>query len=94
MMDLLLSRYSNIDYVMNMDMIDGVDLINKAMEEKEEQRIWSVWLARLSNMDKKNYVSFEQYKRKIMNPKITNPTITVEEQIKEAECVKSRDRKR
>jgi hypothetical protein len=45
-------------------------------------------------MDAKNNISFEQFKRKLVRPKISQPTITVEEQIKEAERIKAGDRKR
>jgi hypothetical protein len=66
----------------------------KALEKREDQKIWEIWLARIPNMDAKNHISFEQFKRKIMRPKTTQPTITVEEQIKEAERIKAGDRKR
>jgi hypothetical protein len=69
-------------------------MYDKALEKREDQKIWEIWLARIPNMDAKNNISFEQFKRKLMRPKISQPTMTVEEQIKEAERIKTGDRKR
>jgi hypothetical protein len=69
-------------------------MYEKAIEKREDQKLWEIWLAKLQRMDKNNYQSFEQFKRKIMRPKTTQPTMTVEEQIKEAERIKAGDRKR
>jgi hypothetical protein len=66
----------------------------KAVEKREEQKLWDIWISKLPSMNAKNYQSFEQFKRKIMKPKITQSTKTVEEQIKEAERIKAGDRKR
>jgi hypothetical protein len=66
----------------------------KAFEKNEEQKLWDIWLTKLPHMNKNNYISFEQYKRKFYQPKVTKSNMTVEEQIKEAERIKSQDQKR
>lgn len=35
-----MSRYSNIDYVLNMPITDGAKLIRKAREEKDREEKW------------------------------------------------------
>lgn len=46
---------------------DAINLINKAYEKDFEGKAWSMWLTLYPNMDKKNFVSFNDYKKKIIN---------------------------
>lgn len=61
LLDMLLKRYSNIDYVMNLDFQDGIDLINKATEKVDEERHWDVWLIMYTNMTEQTYKSFDEW---------------------------------
>ena len=64
-MDLLLSRYSNICYVLEMDWKSGFDLIFKGYEKQAEERIWQMWLARYPHMNKDNFVTYNDFKEKM-----------------------------
>ncbi len=41
---MLLSRYSNIEYVMKMDADEGIFLIYKAIENNEKEKLYQKWL--------------------------------------------------
>ena len=51
-----------------MDWQRTLDLINKAYEKQFEDKAWSMWLTLYPNMDKKNFVSFDEYKKKLITP--------------------------
>lgn len=82
-MDLLLSRYHNIDYVMNLNWTDGIKLINKAIKERDRQKIWDIWISCYPNMTKDNYITFEDFYDKATK-KVTVSTKTAEEIYNEA----------
>lgn len=44
---------------------DAVQIINKAYEKEFENKFFSMWLTLYPNMDKKNFISFDDYKRKL-----------------------------
>lgn len=76
-MDLLLSRYANIDYVMNLEIDDFVGIIKCAMEKESDERLYQMWLAIYPNMDKDTFISFNEFKDKALGKK------TKEEQMDE-----------
>lgn len=57
MLDLLLKRYSNIDYVMKMDAEDGLKLIIKAIENDVKDKLYLQWLHDDARYEK----SFNEY---------------------------------
>lgn len=61
MLDLLLSRYSDIMFVMNMPFRDGYKQMIKAYEEHNEERLFDRWL---SGYEKE--MSFEEFKKELM----------------------------
>lgn len=69
-MDLLLSRYSDIHYILNLDFQSAIRLIKKAYEKDLEKRLWEMWLTLYPNMDKKNFIDFEEFKNKIIKPNV------------------------
>jgi hypothetical protein len=62
-MDLLLTRYSDIRYILEMDFEDGVEIINKAIEKSAEQRDWEIWVSLYPHFDKKSFISFEKFSK-------------------------------
>ena len=52
MLDLLLKRYSNIGYVMEMDSEDGLKLIIKAIENEAKDKLYLQWLHDDARYDK------------------------------------------
>ncbi|WP_136711314.1 hypothetical protein [Clostridium tyrobutyricum] len=65
---MLLSRYGSS--VLDLDIYYGFELIKKVYENRNNERLWDMWLALYPNMDKDHFISFEDYKNKIIgNPK-------------------------
>lgn len=58
---MLLKRYGQIDYVLNMDVEAGIEQINKVYEMESKQQSWEMYLTRYANMTKDNYVSFDEF---------------------------------
>ena len=85
-------RYSNIDYIMNLGINEGVLLINKAIEEKRKRKHWEMWLARYPYMDKENYTSFEDFHDSLCGNNIS--TISKEEALRKAEEIEKKAREK
>lgn len=45
-LDALLHRYSNIEYIMNMDTTLGLKMITKCFEKENESMLWDLYVAR------------------------------------------------
>ena len=56
--ELLLSRYSNFNYVLMLDFEEGYELIQKAYEKDLEKMLWDRWLVDYRSMTKDNFVNF------------------------------------
>lgn len=80
---MLLRKYSNIDYILNLNFNEGYEFILKAFEKDLERTIWEKWLIDYQSMDKKNFKSFEEYKKAIMMP-IAEKQLTKEELLEQA----------
>ena len=59
--DLLLHRYGNIEYIIQSDIETAIRIINKAREKEKENRFFLQWVVQLPNMSKENFVSFDEY---------------------------------
>lgn len=59
--DLLLHRYGNIEYIMHLDIGSAMRVIDKAREKEKENRYFLQWVVQLPNMTKETYLSFESY---------------------------------
>ena len=84
--DLLLHRYGNIEYIMRLDISDSLAIIEKAREKEKEQRYFLQWVVQLPNMTKDTYISFESYVDKVTGRNID--TRPVSECMKEIEEIK------
>lgn len=63
--DLLLHRYGNLEYIMQLDIEAAERVIAKAREKEKENRYFLQWVVQLPNMTKENYISFESYVDKV-----------------------------
>jgi len=66
----LLTRYSNIDFVLRLSFCEGLSLLIKALEEYKKEKAWQVWLAKYQHMDKESYVPFEDFYKKTKVPEV------------------------
>lgn len=86
---MLLHRNYGENYL-NFDLSKIVRLIGGASKKEHEDRLWQVWLVLLGQMKEDNYISFEEYKRKIdsriaVNEKTTEELYEMAEKIKKAD---------
>jgi len=58
---LLLTRYKDIDYILNLDIGTGIELIKKAYERKTEDLLMQRWM-----MHYEKEISFDEFKEKLM----------------------------
>ena len=59
--DLLLHRYGNLEYIMQTDIDTAERIIAKAREKEKEKQYFLQWVVQLPHMTKENFVSFESY---------------------------------
>ncbi|MGL5642995.1 MAG: hypothetical protein ACRDDM_12035 [Paraclostridium sp.] len=70
---------------------DAIELINKAYAKDFENKAWEMWLTLYPNMDKKNFTSFEDYKKKIIRtPQINQANSSVDEILKDVSEIRSK----
>lgn len=74
--DLLLHRYGNIDYIMQMEIELAAKIIDKAKEKEQENRYFIQWAVQLPNMTKETYISFEDYVDKVTGRNIDTRPIS------------------
>lgn len=68
---MLLHRYHNIEYILQLDADTGAPLILKALEQEKEARIFQQWTAQLPIMAYSGkYVSFADYKDRVTGANI------------------------
>jgi hypothetical protein len=88
MYDLLLSRYHNIDFVMHLDLIDGLELYAKARKKRQEERLYQAWVSLYPHFDKDNFISWEDYRDRHNQMKLPVSRKSAEELIAEAADIK------
>jgi len=53
---------------MNMDFYEAVELINHLFKEIGKRKLWEMWLTMYPNMDKKTFVSFDDFYKRSSRP--------------------------
>ena len=86
--DLLLHRYGNLEYIMQLDIETAGIIIAKAREKEKENRYFLQWVVQLPNMTKDNYLSFDQYMDRVTGRNID--TRPVSECMAEIEEIKKK----
>ena len=56
--DLLLHRYGNLEYIMQSDIDSAMRIIEIAREKEKENRYFLQWVVQLPHMTKESYISF------------------------------------
>lgn len=59
--DLLLHRYGDIDYILHLDIETAERVIAKAKEKERENRFFLQWVVQLPRMTDETYISFDSY---------------------------------
>lgn len=86
--DLLLHRYGNLEYIMHLDMVTAARIIAKAKEKEQEKRFFLQWVVQLPKMTEETYISFESYVDKVTGRNID--ARPVDECMKEIEEIKKK----
>lgn len=86
--ELLLRRYSNINYILNKDWIDGMHFISKAFEKEQEEILFQAYINE-SYID----MTFDEYKEKaICRPYQKMKVSEIDELLEKSEkIIKRRD---
>lgn len=74
--DLLLHRYGNLEYIMQTDIEAAQRIIQKAREKEKENRYFLQWVVQLPKMTKESFVSFESYLDKVTGRNIDTRPIS------------------
>lgn len=87
MLDLLLHRYHDINYVMSLDLETALRLIIKAKEEERDERIFRQWVAQLPLMAMSGEpISFEDYRDRVTGANIDlRPTAEIMAELDDVE---------
>jgi len=86
-LDLLLHRYSDMDYILSLEFNDFLQLVIKAFKEREKERFWQTWLTLYPNMDQKNFIPFSQFYQDQTEPINNRPK---EEMLSEADKIRKK----
>lgn len=54
-------RYSNIEFVLNLDIGAGTELIVKAVEEERKDKVFKLYASIYPYMDEESFISFEEF---------------------------------
>jgi hypothetical protein len=60
---LLLSRYKQIEYILELGWVESIELTNRAIEEISKQKDWEMWLTLYPNMNKENFIPFDKFRK-------------------------------
>lgn len=68
--ELLLKRYTNIEYILSLDFEEGNKIIELAKEKELDNILWDRWLVDYRNMrTNETFISFDDYKAKLTQRK-------------------------
>ena len=84
LIDLLLHRYGNLEYFMQLDIDTAMSVIDKAREKERENRFFLQWVVQLPKMTQETYMSFESYLDRVTGRNVdTRPVYECMEEIEE-----------
>ena len=46
---------------MNLNVFDGIEFINKAIEERDKEQLWEMWLVQYPHMSEEDYIPFDEF---------------------------------
>ena len=67
----LVSGFSDVSFVMNLPIEDGVDFFVSELKRRREKRIWDLYVALYPWMDKEHFETFEQFRDKMTGDNIS-----------------------
>jgi hypothetical protein len=70
MIDLLASRYPSLEYVMEQDYETGIQLMTKAMQQRDEDKHWILYCNLFPTFTKNTFMTFDEFYKK-QNTKVS-----------------------
>ena len=67
---MLLHRYHNIEFILQLDADTGCALVLKALEQERDDRIFQQWVVQLPMMGQDNFIGFADYKDRVTGANI------------------------
>lgn len=65
----MLNRYSNVDYVLQLDFLEGIELLEYSSDQTRENLLFQRWIASFDEQG----ISYTEFKRQIGVDKETQP---------------------
>ena len=72
-----------MNYISKLPIKSGIKLIYKALEKREEQKAWDMWLTLYPRMNEKTYFSFTDFYKNKLKPISTRPTDEILAEVEE-----------
>lgn len=71
--ELVFRRFSSVNYIMQLNYLDGLDIIIQGFKKEREERLYQQYVVLYPLMNEKNFISFEEFlnKNSIENKKET-----------------------
>jgi hypothetical protein len=66
--DTLLTRYANIEFVLNLEYGEFKRLITKMHLKKEEEKAWQLWVSLYPDMHNESFIPFSEYLERTKRP--------------------------
>lgn len=84
--DVLMSRYGNIQFLESMDWDTALKVIEKATEKENRKKWYLVWVQQLPWMSEDNYESFDEFYDKVTLKNVDmRPTEVIQAELDEIE---------
>lgn len=79
-----------MNYILTLDAGDVIALLDKAVDKREEQKAWDMWLMKFQHMTQKSFIPFSSYYKSLSAPNVSRrPT---EEILQEAQKIREKAR--
>lgn len=81
--------------------MDGLNMVNHMLKQNKEEKLWQLYVETYPHMNKENFLTFEDFKKKVMKPTSTisnsGKFVKATEEEKEriysmARCIKERSK--
>lgn len=59
-MDFILRNYHDVNFALNMEFYDFMDLFLKSKERELERKVWEFWLVRYPTFTEEDFITYEE----------------------------------
>ncbi|WP_297637241.1 hypothetical protein [uncultured Clostridium sp.] len=80
-----------MNYILSLEVEEGLEIINKAFEKDMDEFLWQRWLVDYRGMDEKTFIGFTEYKDKLTGKNIVKDSKM--SYLEEAEKIRKKSKK-